>query len=241
MLKFSKNKTQVPLTRREIARARQDELQNRSASPETYQAPDTSFQRSRTLTGSRSSQIHSPGEQTAHMQSPRVQAHHLMRLRRHLGLALLGSLVVIAFLFVLVSQFTAGVAITIDGDASVQPQADYQKTVQSYFAQAPLERIRLFMNNQNFTKYLEQSHPEIASAAVTGASGIGTSNVDISMRKPAVEWSVNGSMQYVDADGAPFSRNYYEDPKVKIIDKVAYGSLLARHYLAMPSLVLLDE
>lgn len=215
MVRLFHSHESAPRTRRELARERQRELGAENGATSDRQV----FHRSRTLTGSMSSQVRSTGEHSAQLTSPRVRAHHLTRLRRHLGLAFLGALAIVVFLAIILSQFTAGVAVTIDGDASVVAKTNYDQSIQSYFNQAPLERLRFLTKSSNLTNYLQHLHPEIQSARVDGSGGFGTSDIALTMRKPVAAWTFNGVERYVDANGVSFQTNYYTDPAVKIVDK----------------------
>lgn len=215
MARLFRSHESAPRTRRELARERQRELGAASNATSDRQV----FHRSRTLTGSMSSQVRSTGEASAQLTSPRVRAHHLTRLRRHLGLAFLGAIAIVVVLAIILSQFTAGVVVTIDGDASVAAKADYEQSIQDYFNQAPIERLRFLTKSANLTSYLEREHPEIQSVGVDGSGGFGITDISIQMRKPVAAWTVNGVERYVDASGTSFQINYFSDPTVKIVDK----------------------
>ncbi|HEU0266097.1 MAG TPA: hypothetical protein VFQ70_00540 [Candidatus Saccharimonadaceae bacterium] len=204
----------APRTRRELARERQRELGAAGVSASGRQI----FHRSRTLTGSVSSQVRSTGETSAQLTSPRVRAHHLTRVRRHLGLAFLGATAIIMALAFVLSQLTANVTVTIDGDASVVAKADYVQSIEDYFNQAPIERLRFLAKSANLTSYLERTHPEVQSATVVGSGGFGVTTIALQMRKPVAAWTVNGVERFVDASGTSFQVNYFADPTVKIVD-----------------------
>jgi cell division septal protein FtsQ len=175
------------------------------------------FKRNRTLTGSSSSQVSSSGELNAQIKSPRVQAHHLARRRRHVGLLLflviLGSLA----LYGLISQFTAKATVTTN-DASVVLDDTYEKAIQGYFAEQPAERLRFLLNIDHLRQYLQTKTPEVKNIKVIGASGLGASTFQVEMREPIAGWSINGQQHYVDESGTPFSRNYFTAPSVQIVD-----------------------
>lgn len=215
MVKLFHSRESAPRSRREQARSRQQELDHAGGTVSDRQA----FHRSRTLTGSVSSRVHSSGELSAQLTSPRVRAHHLSKLRRHLGLAFLSVLAIITFLAVILNQLTAGASLTIDGNASISPKANYTQSIQGYFNQSPLERLRFLSKSTNLTSYLQREHPEIQSATVDGSAGFGVSQIALVMRKPVAAWTVNGVERYVDANGASFQVNYFSDPMVKIVDK----------------------
>jgi hypothetical protein len=175
------------------------------------------FRRNRTLTGSSSSQIASTNELNAQLKSPRVQAHALIRQRRHIGLILLLVLAGAAALFGLISQFTASVVVKAQ-DASIQLDAKYVQTIQHYLSERPIERLRFVLNKNELNGYIQTAIPEVKSVEVEGAAGFGTSSFILTMREPIAGWSIRGQQQYVDNTGTAFSRNYFPAPKVQIID-----------------------
>ena len=175
------------------------------------------FKRNRTLTGSSSSQITSSGELNAQIKSPRVQAHHLARQRRHVGLLLflvvLGGLA----LYGLISQLTAKAIVTTN-DKSVVLDSSYEKAIQGYFAEQPAERLRFLLNIAHLREYMQAATPEVKDIKVMGASGLGGTAFQVIMRTPIAGWSINGEQHYVDESGTPFSRNYFSAPSVQIVD-----------------------
>ena len=210
---LKKTQKNAPLRRRDVARARQKELEGDDI--QQY----SSFRRSQTLTGSASSSVRTLSEDSAHLRSPRVKSHALTRVRRQLTVIFCGVLVAIAALFVIVSEFTAQVSVTINQEASLAPKAKYEAEVQNYLNNSPLERIRLFMNNANLTDDLRSHFPEVKSATIDGGAGFGVSHLSIVTRQPVAEWTINGQNEYVDGQGVAFRTNYYDDPSVRIVDQ----------------------
>lgn len=206
------NKKQDDAPRRRQAAFLEDENKSREFD-ERY-----SFKRNRTLTGSSSSQITSPGESNAQIKSPRVQAHELARQRRHIGAILLLVLVGSGILYFLVSQFTA-TAVVQASDASSGLDPSYAKTIDSYMSSQPLERLRFVTNVDHLSEYLQEKSPEIASVAIDGSAGLGKSVFTVTLRHPTVGWSINGKQAYVDATGTAFERNYFAAPTVQVVDK----------------------
>jgi cell division septal protein FtsQ len=175
------------------------------------------FKRNRTLTGSSSSQVSSSGELNAQIKSPRVQAHHLARQRRHVGLLLFLVVLGSFALYGLISQFTAR-AIVVTNDASVVLDNSYEKAIQNYFAEQPAERLRFLLNIDHLRQYMQTTTPEVQDIKIIGSSGLGKSKFQVEMRQPIAGWSINGQQHYVDDSGTPFSRNYFAAPSVQIVD-----------------------
>jgi hypothetical protein len=212
MALFSRKK-QTEQPRRRQASFRDEARKEKDDFDERY-----SFRRNRTLTGSSSSQISTPGESNAQIKSPRVQAHELVQKRRHIGATLLLVLVSAGLLFFLVSQFTAG-AVVRATDVSQQLDGKYVGIIESYLSTQPLERLRFLTNTSHLSQYVEAHAPEVVSVSLDGAAGIGTSTFVLQLREPTVGWTINGRQQYVDSTGTAFTRNYFTSPAVQVVDK----------------------
>lgn len=221
---FSKKQNDTPRRRQGV------ESSNESRPTSSELSQRYAFKRNRTLTGSSSSQISSSGELNAQIKSPRAQTHHLARRRRHVGLLLflvvLGSLA----LYGIISQFTAK-AFVVTNDTSVVLDDSYEKAIQGYFAQQPAERLRFLLNTDHLRDYIQTVTPEIKDIQVVGATGLGVSKFQVTMREPIAGWSINGQQHYVDESGTPFSRNYFAAPSVQIVDnsgiQVSTGQVVA--------------
>jgi hypothetical protein len=181
---------------------------------------ERSFRRNRTLTGSLSSHVASSNEGKAELRSPRVHAHHLAMLRQRVAGALGTTLLVSLGLYLLIGQFTAQATITMDGLAS-DPSAQkiYEPLIQEYLAQRPIERLRFLTNTEELTRFIQVHAPEIENIHIEGSGKFATSSFTLTARRPITGWTIGGVQQYVDADGMAFSRNYYAQPSVVIVDK----------------------
>ena len=180
------------------------------------------FRRNRTLTGSLSPGVASVSEHNSELQSTRVQAHHLRRHRRRLGVALFAVLVVITGLTWMIWQSIVAVQIVTDNGAS-QPlnTKPYVDEIERYLSSHPFERNRVSFNSNAVTTYL-QSHgfPEVSHVSLDATHRqIGTATLTVGMRKPVVSWKTGASRLYVDKDGVAFARNYYIDPTVEVVDQ----------------------
>ena len=207
-----KKSSELPQRRRPMPadqqRATQTELAERYA-----------FRRNRTLTGSSSSQVVSSSEGNAQLKSPRVHAHHLALQRRQVGLLLSIMVLACLALYILISQFTANTLVSIKNVPQTSAlQALYDPLIQEYYGQHPVERLRFMTNQRTFTQFMQTKASEIESIAVEPSSKFATSQFVITPRRPITGWTINGSQQYVDANGTAFSRNYYEAPQVQIVD-----------------------
>lgn len=190
-------------------RATQTDLSNRYA-----------FRRNRTLTGSSSANIASSNELNAELRSPRAHVHHLTNLRRRLLLYFAGVAMVSFGLYVLVSQLVASTAISIAGVAplSSNDQQEYQQAFDSYYAARPAERFQFLLDKTALLSHVQSSKPEVAAFAIEPGSAPGEASVIISARRPIARWSIDGNNQYVDGDGIVFSKTYFTDPELQIVD-----------------------
>lgn len=190
--------------------------------PEFDDSQRYAFRRNRTLTGSLSPGVASANEHRSELQSTRVQAHHLRRHRRRLGVALFAVLVVVAGLAWMIWQSIVAVQIVTDNGASQPLDAKlYTDEIERYLSSHPFERNRVSFNASAVATYL-QSHgfPEVSHISLdTTHHQISTATLTVSMRKPVVSWKTGASRLYVDKDGVAFARNYYADPTVEVVDQ----------------------
>lgn len=177
------------------------------------------FRRNRTLVGSSSANVSSASELTGDLRSPRAHVHHLSAHRRRLSTILFMVIAAVCLLTWVLYEFTASIHVS-STESSIAIQSDrYQRAVDDYFAEHPFERMRFALNTDQLTQYLQQVVPEVASVETAGAAGIATTQLDVTFRHPIAGWLIGSKQYYVDKDGVPFQLNYFEQPKVKIIDQ----------------------
>lgn len=212
-----------------LRREHQEELPGRRRQPQGDQPERPSsvdltnryaFRRNRTLTGSSSAQVASSNELNAEIRSPRAHVHHLTALRRRLLATFIGVVLVAFGLYVLLSQLVASATIQMAGIGTLPPddQAAYAKALDSYYAARPAERLRFLLDGRMLLEHIQSSRPEIKAVSIEPGDGIGNASVNLVSRKPIARWNLNGDNQYVDSNGVVFSRNYYADPGLQIID-----------------------
>ncbi len=203
-----------------VAKKQQAELEKRN--PQLMRGQDEySFRRSRTLTGSTSSQIKSSSESQAQLKSPRLKAQELRHHRRKL----FGLLVLVLFggalLLWLLTQFTARIG-TVTFTPAVQKAPDtelYSETIQEYLSGRPIERFQLALRENALTDYVQTKHPEVTRVQIVPNPAIGANNFRISLRQPIVGWTVGGHQYFVDDEGVSFTANYFTTPKVLVEDQ----------------------
>ncbi len=155
--------------------------------------------------------------------SPRSQIHKLKKRQRSLASRLLMILGMIAILCFILYQLIADVSVSVYG--AVDPKIDeykakYVRSINQYFADHPLERLRIFANVDGMTKSIQlDGHSEIKSINKVSFQSIGKAWIDIKLREPVARWTINGQPQFVDNTGTIFAHNYYKSPNVSIVDK----------------------
>ena len=214
-MKILQKKQQLPNRRTHSAspregRASAEELSARYA-----------FRRNRTLTGSLVSEVGSAGEHRSELRSPRVQAHHLRRHRRRLGLVFLAVIAISAGLFWLVYQSVAGVRVTIDAPIPPTETTLYEQKIQEYLSNHLFERTRATLNTEALVEHLQSNGlPETLAATVAPRpAGVGVSTITLKTRRPVVSWKTGPSQLFVDGQGVAFQRNYYAMPGVEVADE----------------------
>lgn len=187
----------------------------------SFDSEDSSdvFRRGRTLTGSASPHVRVPSEAVADLKSPRVHGHALTRYRRRLVAVLAIALLATTGLYIAVSQFTAHAIVQASPDTSLQLEPVYAEAIDDYLGSHPSERWRFLTNVDRLTEYMRAQTPEVESVATRGSAGFGKSLFEVRFRQPIASWNVNNHELYVDADGIPFSRNYFDAPPLRITDE----------------------
>lgn len=212
MALFRRSKKDLPARRRSDDR----ETSHRATSEELSQR--YAFRRNQTLTGSASSKVSAPGEQNAHLKSPRVQAHDLVRARRKLLLLFVVVAIGTLGLYILSSQFTGTITVATT-DPSVRLETNrYKQAIEGYLASVPVQRLRFLTNRQALLQAVQRSNPEVRNLSIEAGQEYGSTVYTLQLRRPVVGWAINGRQYYVDAEGIAFVRNYYASPAVSIVD-----------------------
>ena len=181
-----------------------------------------SFRRNRTITGSSSRKVATSTELNGTVLSPRAQVHHLSKHRRHLGLKLIGAIVVSLSLYLLVSQLVATVSVRMSGTSRTVPAPktmEYEQTIDEYFSRHPLSRYYPATDQVQLVAYLQEKHPEIDTAKLSLTGEFGKAQAAVALRKPVARWVINGENEYVDGDGVVFAVSGFATPDVTIVDQ----------------------
>lgn len=199
----------VPRRRRAVET--EDRLPS-DVSSSTHVAPATQFRRNQTLSSYRSN---TPEE------SSRQKAHDLARQRRRLGSIFLVVAIVIVVLILLLWQLIAQVHVTTSTKqlSTGFESSKYEKAINEYLALNPSQRLRVSLNTDDLTKYVTSELPEVEKLTLSGVSGLAQSGFTVTFRTPVAGWQINSNQYYVDASGVVFQKNYYDSPKVQIVDE----------------------
>src|SRR5665648_946541 len=179
---------------------------------------NSSFRRNKTLTGSVSSNVRAAGEKSAQMKSNRTHAHQIVNVRRLVGTILAIMLLASFTIYLLISQVTANVTISLQPQKNIDT-TKYSNILSDYYAKHPIERLRFLLNESTLTTFIQAQALEIRSVNVGPSGDFATSQVKLSARQPITSWRINQTKQYVDRAGVAFLLNYYNEPKVVILDK----------------------
>lgn len=180
-----------------------------------------SFRRSRTLTGSASSQVSAAGESRAQIKSSRLKEHELRTHRNKLFAYFSLSVIALAGLYGLLSQFVWSVtAVESPQRLSAQSldEARYQQLVEEYFAANPLERFRFVLRERELNQHLRRALPEVQAAEMNPGDGFMTGRLQVEVRRPILVWEIAGTTYYVDDQGAAFTRNHFATPPLTVKD-----------------------
>lgn len=176
------------------------------------------FRRNQTLTGSSSTQVTSANDLSAQIRSPRTHVHELARRRQHIGLVLIVIAIACIALGFLIMQFTASVRVQ-SAELTMQLDDRYVHDIANYLDRQPVERLRFLLREDRLLAHVQSVAPEVAAIEVDGAAGYGETAFIITMRQPIVAWTIDSKRQYVDTTGTAFTRNYFTDPAVQVVDE----------------------
>lgn len=179
------------------------------------------FRRSRTLTGTSSSQVTATAENRGQLKTDRIKLHELRTHRRLIMQMLAVVLGVVAVLALLLLNFiTTPVFTFAQPNAKHEPQtALYKDTFYKYFADHPLERFGFALNAGSLEAYIKRVHTEIQSVSVQRAWYGGEAQFGLFFRQPLLVWQTGNKKFYVDNNGIAFTYNHFAEPAVSVTDQ----------------------
>lgn len=196
-----------------LRRSQKQESNRRRASV----SQNNSFQRSRTLTGSVSSDVKSVGEEKGVLKSERLRKQELQRLQRLVAFGIAVIAMVIGGIFYLISQYTFETPEVVAADESLNVSSEmkhaYAQSIMRYLQSHPAERFRFATSEKGVSSSVWKDFPEVKS--IKGVKD----GFEISFRKPLAVWEIGQKEYFVDDEGQSFERNYYTAPTVTVSDK----------------------
>ncbi len=212
-MKWARKKRDNAIPRR---RQRDDAVTERRQQEEKGRAL---FRRNRTLVGSVSPIISSASELGASLKSPRAHSHHLAAHRRYLAGLFVSFVLVAASLTWFIYEFSARVQVSsANVDSSLLKTERYTSAISDYLGSRPQERLRTLTNKEQLSEYLRQVVGEVDEVSSYGPGGFASTKFELTFRKPVASWLIGSDRYYVDKNGIPFRVNYFDEPKVNIVD-----------------------
>lgn len=201
-----------------LKRKRSD--RNAPRQPHLMKGQETNnFRRSRTLTGSKSSNVRAASEGTGKLQSDRLKKQSLKRHQRLLVMSLSGLLVAIAGLYYLLSQYIGSVQVSYAESTVTQPpqKEPYQHAIRDYLNNQPSKRFLFSLSEEELGQAVAVKYPEVKSIAAS-SRGVAPGNFIITFRQPTASWKIGEKNYFVDAEGETFENNFTTPPTVKVVD-----------------------
>ncbi len=182
---------------------------------------EVSFRRSRTLTGSKSSEVGAANEHRAELKSERLKKHELRRRRKIIFIGLILLVCIIAGLYYLISQYVNEVRLTrfLPMQVTVDPQSQrqYQNEILEYLQAHPSERFRFSLDENKLSESVGKKFPEVERVESEGGA-LGYGDFTVILRQPIASWKVADKQYFVDANGEAFEKNYFIAPNVNVVD-----------------------
>jgi hypothetical protein len=181
---------------------------------------DYVFRRSRTLTGSISTEVNATAEHRGQLKTDRLKLHELKAHRRSLLRMLSVVVLVILALGFLIANFVLSPSVVAGQPGVHQPDVKaYQNTILKYFNDHPMERFGFLLDSANLQAQLKASHTEVANTTIERDWYGGNLRVTLFFRKPLLMWRTGSKQFYVDAQGIAFAYNHFAEPDVAVTDQ----------------------
>jgi hypothetical protein len=178
------------------------------------------FRRSRTITGSISSDVRSAAEDNSNLKSHRQHLHELRSHRRGIMLTLVATLVLLGLTGWMLGQYIGTPLQARFDDQLIKPpgMAKYNASLAKYFENHSMEHFAFNLREEELERYMFQEHPEIANIDIE-VSYLGEKDILFEFRRPLLVWKSRNSELYVDKKGVAFTVNYFDPPSVVVEDK----------------------
>lgn len=181
---------------------------------------DYVFRRSRTLTSTASPDVAVGAAQRGQLKTDRLKLHELKAHRRKIARLLAVVLLLIACLVFLIANFIVSPKLAATQAGVHQPDyAAYQKSIDVYFGDHPLERFGFLLDGANLATSLKHDHPELLALSLTRDWYGGNVRIGLTFRQPLLVWRTGAKQFYVDSEGIAFTYNRFTDPAVAVTDQ----------------------
>lgn len=189
--------------------------------PRVDNGSDILFRRSRTLTGSVSHAVASSNESRSQLKTPRLKGHELKKHRRLLSSGFVATIAAAGACLWLLDQYIVSPSDIVSASNIVRPVAneDYVSVIDDYLSQRPAERFLFSLNHDRFSAYMRNKMPEVLDATIVNSPGLVSTVARVTFREPVAVWRVDPERLYVDRFGEAFSRSYYPEPSVAVVDQ----------------------
>lgn len=179
------------------------------------------FRRSRTLTGTASSNVSSANEPRSQLKSLRLKEHELKKHRRLLIVGLMGLILLSGLCVWLLDQYIVTIDTITTNQTLVRPLAinSYRAVIEEYLDSRPAERFHFLLNKTRFNDYIKIKVPEVSSIELTNGKGLVATNAVVTLRSAVAVWQVKDVKYYVDASGMTYQNNYFTTPVVSVKDE----------------------
>jgi hypothetical protein len=180
---------------------------------------DYVFRRSRTLTGSISTEVSATAQSRGQLKTDRLKLHELKAHRRAL-LRMLGIvLLVVAGLSFLIANFVVSPNLVAGQDGKQLDPKLYQESMLRYFDDHPLQRFGFLLDPQTLQAHLKSKHTELQNTTVERGWYGGNVQVTLFFREPLLVWKTGEEQFYVDSQGIAFAYNHFTEPAVAVTDQ----------------------
>lgn len=177
------------------------------------------FRRSRTLTGTTSSQVNPSAEKRGQLKTDRLKSHQRQQARQKVARLVLALGCVAAVLWYLSLVFIWTPKVTFAEGSHTPAHTDYQRSILQALNQRFAERFGFLLRADVLQDQLKKHHSEIKGVTVLRAWYGGEAEFNIVFRKPILVWETGGQRFYVDEQGVTFTYNHFTEPDVVVTDE----------------------
>lgn len=181
---------------------------------------DYVFRRSRTLTGTTSTQVTASAERRGLLKTERLKLHELRQHRLQILKAFGVFVLAVGAVVYLAAVYVGSPHIALAQPGSKQPNVNsYLETIQAYFGTRPLERLGFATNAASLQDYLKKHHSELKNVGMQRSWYGGQVALTLYFREPLLTWTTDTQKYYVDDQGIAFSYNHFAEPGVAVTDQ----------------------